>query len=73
MAVRAPARGRGIGAGVLRALETVAVDRGCESVELHAQLHAAPFYERLGYKAVGSIYLEADIQHVSMRKDLPQA
>ncbi len=70
MAVRADARGRGLGGAVLALLEQTAASRGWRSVELHAQVHAAGFYERVGYVPVGDVYLEAGIEHVSMRKDV---
>jgi predicted GNAT family N-acyltransferase len=33
-------------------------------------VQARPFYDRLGYTAVGDVYLEAGIEHVTMRKEL---
>lgn len=71
MAVAAPARGQGVGAAVLRRLEQQAVERGLTDVELHAQLHARRFYDRAGYAPFGEVYLEAGIEHLSMRKSLP--
>lgn len=70
MAVAAQARGRGIGAQVLARLEERARVRRLDAVELHAQVHARTFYERAGYAAFGESYLEAGIEHVSMRKHL---
>lgn len=70
MAVRSAARGHGVGAGVLTALEEIARERGCASVELHAQVHAAAFYGHLGYAVVGEPFAEAGIEHVTMRKQL---
>lgn len=70
MAVRADARGRGLGTGVLALLERTARDRGWAAVELHAQLHARGFYDRLGYVPYGEVYDEAGIEHLSMRKEL---
>lgn len=70
MAVAAQARGRGIGAQVLARLEERARVRRLAAVELHAQVHARTFYERAGYAAFGESYLEAGIEHVSMRKHL---
>ncbi|MCA1823689.1 MAG: GNAT family N-acetyltransferase [Mycobacteriales bacterium] len=70
MAVRRDARGRGIGAALLAALEERARDRALQVVELHAQAHAQPFYERAGYTAYGEPFREAGIEHVSMRKVL---
>jgi predicted GNAT family N-acyltransferase len=71
VAVRGGERGQGTGQAVMDALEQVAHDRGCAAVELHAQLQARGFYERLGYRAFGPEYDEAGIRHVSMRKPLP--
>lgn len=70
MAVAERHRGLGIGAVVLAALEQRARERGHASVELHAQLHAAGFYDRAGYERVSEVYLEAAIEHVTMRKPL---
>jgi len=71
MAVLPKARGTGVGAQVLRALEARARERGLRAVELHAQAHARSFYDRAGYAAYGEDFLEAGIPHVSMRKALP--
>lgn len=70
MAVREQARGRGVGAAVLARLEQRARERGLPEVELHAQTHARTFYERAGYRSYGEVYVEAGIDHVSMRKML---
>lgn len=70
MAVAEGERRTGVGALVLAFLEQRARERGMPSVELHAQVHAAAFYDRAGYTPYGDRYLEAGIEHVSMRKDL---
>jgi predicted GNAT family N-acyltransferase len=70
MAVAEPARGRGIGAAVLRLLEQRAVERGWGAIELHAQVHAVEFYRRNGYAPYGEVYLEAGIEHLSMSKQV---
>ena len=70
MAVTASARGTGLGAAVLDLLEQTARERGWRSVELHAQVHATGFYDRAGYQPVGEVYLEAGIEHLTMRKQL---
>ena len=68
MAVAASVRGQGVGAGVLWCLEERARERGYAHVELHAQVHAVGFYERYGYVPFTDVYLEAGIEHRSMRK-----
>lgn len=70
MAVAEAARGRGVGAAVLAVLEDRARERGLPQVELHAQVHAVGFYDKAGYAAYGPVYLEAGIEHQSMRKAL---
>jgi predicted GNAT family N-acyltransferase len=70
MAVDAAARGHGYGAAVLAELQRQAAALGLAEVELHAQLTARGFYERAGYTAVGDVYEEAGIAHVTMRRQL---
>ena len=70
MAVAGAARGQGLGAAVLTLLEQTAVERGWPVIELHAQVHATGFYDRAGYAPYGEVYLEAGIEHLSMRKHL---
>lgn len=36
-------------------------------IYLHAQTHAKAFYERLGFRQQGSLFFEADIEHVRMQ------
>jgi len=48
------------------ALHTEARRRGLPGITLSAQLHASPFYERLGYVPRGDVYLDAAIEHRDM-------
>jgi predicted GNAT family N-acyltransferase len=73
MAADRAARGRGYGAAVLAELHRQAVVRGATEVELHAQVSARGFYERAGYAAVGEVYEEAGIAHITMRRGLTTA
>jgi predicted GNAT family N-acyltransferase len=70
MAVRAGARGSGVGAALLACLEQRARELGAHTVELHAQTHARGFYERAGYEVVGEEYEEAGLPHVDMRRSI---
>jgi predicted GNAT family N-acyltransferase len=69
MAVIDDARGRGLGAQLLRFLEDEAKKRGARRFTLAAQLTARAFYEKLGYAAVGEVFDDAGIPHVSMERD----
>ncbi len=66
MAVRAPWRGRGVGAAILRSLLEAARERAVPSVSLHSQVHAVGFYRQFGFVDQGAEYLEAGIPHQSM-------
>ncbi|WP_328633730.1 GNAT family N-acetyltransferase [Streptomyces sp. NBC_00356] len=70
LAVTKSARGLGVGAALVRAIEDAARARGLAAVDLHAQTHALGFYERLGYVAYGPEFLDAGIDHRAMRKTL---
>ena len=59
-------RGRGYGRAIVETLHDEARRRGFPGVTLAAQLHAVPFYERLGYTARGEIFLDAGIEHRDM-------
>ena len=65
--VLAVARGRGIGAGLIRAgVAALAAVPGVCVVKLGAQVHAVGFYEGLGFAVVGQEYQDAGIAHLDM-------
>ncbi|MCQ4205795.1 MULTISPECIES: GNAT family N-acetyltransferase [Streptomyces] len=68
LAVAKAARGLGVGAALVAAIELAARERGLVAVDLHAQTHALGFYERLGYVAYGPEFPDAGIPHRAMRK-----
>ena len=70
VAVRAERRGEGIGRELMIALERAAEASGYGRLVLHAQVPVVPFYERLGYEAVGDPFEEAEIPHRRMSKEL---
>jgi predicted GNAT family N-acyltransferase len=70
MAVLPAWRGRGVGRALLAAALDAALARGHALVQLSAQTHAAAFYARAGFVAVGAEYEEAGIPHVVMHKEL---
>ena len=59
-------RGLKVGDALMRAAIEAAEQRGLRVQKLSAQVHAAPFYERLGFRIEGDEYLEAGIPHVLM-------
>ncbi|MFB7214331.1 GNAT family N-acetyltransferase [Streptomyces sp. NPDC056255] len=70
LAVTRAARGLGVGAALVRAIEDAARELGLGAVDLHAQTHALGFYERLGYEAYGPEFPDAGIPHRAMRRAL---
>lgn len=70
MAVLPAWRGRGVGRALLAAVLSAAQRRGYITLRLSAQTHAAAFYAREGFVAVGREYEEAGIPHVAMLKNL---
>ncbi|MBN2658333.1 MAG: GNAT family N-acetyltransferase [Spirochaetales bacterium] len=63
-------RSRGIGRELILHIEEIAFELGFDQVELGAQLHAIPFYEKLGYEPFGETYMDAGIEHRHMKKTL---
>jgi predicted GNAT family N-acyltransferase len=71
LAVLGAARGTGLGATLVRALEAEARRLGLAGVYLEAQVQVVPFYERLGYRGFGPLFDDGSgIQHRAMRKAL---
>ena len=59
-------RGLKVGDALMQATLKEAEKRGLKEQKLSAQVHATPFYERLGFKIVSEEFLEAGIPHVDM-------
>ncbi|WFB11843.1 GNAT family N-acetyltransferase [Streptomyces sp. LX-29] len=70
LAVGRAARGTGLGAALVRAVEAEARRIGLSGVYLEAQTQAVGFYERLGYTAHGPEFQDAGIPHRAMRRAL---
>lgn len=73
MAVLAEWRGKAVGAAMLNTLLETARALHYPAVELHAQTHALPFYEKFGFAAYGDEFEECAIKHFNMRLELPAA
>ena len=70
MAVLAPWRGKRVGTAILDILLEQARALHYGAIEMHAQTNAVPFYERAGFARYGEEFLECDIRHFHMRKEL---
>jgi predicted GNAT family N-acyltransferase len=63
-------RGRGWGRMLMEEVLRAAGALGLREVRLDAQTGARPFYERLGFRAVGEEFVEAGLPHQTMRLPL---
>lgn len=70
MAVDEPFRRRGVGSQVLGYLEREARVRGLRRCVLHAQEYVKDFYAAHGYQEHGDVFLEVNIPHIEMWKEL---
>jgi predicted GNAT family N-acyltransferase len=70
MAVEQQWRRYGVGGQVLDFLEAHARSLGFAQITLHAQEYVKSFYAAHGYREVGEMFLEVDIPHREMVKDL---
>lgn len=71
MAVEPVWRQQGIGAALVHALETQALELNMREIVLDARDESVEFYRRLGYEVIGPAHILFDcIRHSSMRKRL---
>lgn len=70
MAVDQPWRRQGVGGQILDYLEAHARAGGMHHSYLHAQEYVKAFYAAHGYREHGGVFLEANIRHIEMRKEL---
>jgi predicted GNAT family N-acyltransferase len=70
VAVLSSCRGHGLGRLLMEKLENEAKEQNYRTLKLNAQLHAQPFYERLGYQPYGDTFMDAGIEHIAMVKSL---
>lgn len=70
VAVLATERNTGLGNLIMEEIHRLASRAGYHTAKLNAQIQACSFYERLGYVSEGDIFLEADIEHIAMRKQI---
>lgn len=73
MAVLSRFRKQGIGRALLSHLICLAKKEGAQTLTLHAQLNAIPFYEKFGFIAEGPTYAEAGIPHRNMMLLIPKS
>jgi len=70
MAVKDDVQGKGIGASIMSFAETIAKDKGYKYMLMHARDSAIGFYEKFGYKVIGTPFIEVNLPHHIMEKKL---
>lgn len=70
IAVLQTARGRGIGARIVRAMLRKAAACGAASAQLDAQCRAIGFYEKQGFTVCGEEHMDGHVPHRRMTCDL---
>lgn len=60
----------GVGKAMMAYAEKQALNNGFDQLKLGAQVSAIPFYEKSGYVVIGEVYLDANIDHKDMIKNL---
>ena len=64
-------RNKGGGRLIMKTIEEYAkCNTSVTKLVLNAQLTAIPFYKQLGYTSYGDIFLDANIEHIAMIKEL---
>ncbi|MGE7183239.1 GNAT family N-acetyltransferase [Peribacillus sp. NPDC006672] len=63
-------RKNGAGAMIMNAIEEYASKREVPQLKLDAQVHAIPFYSKLGYEIVSDEFMDAGIPHKTMTKTI---
>lgn len=61
-------RNKGVARAIMLFIEQYATENGYKELKLNAQLHVKEFYDKLGYESIGDVFLEADIEHITMIK-----
>lgn len=70
MAVLDSVQRSGIGASIMAFAENLARDKGFTKMIMHARDTAIGFYEKLGYSVNGDVFMEVNLPHHTMEKDL---
>lgn len=63
-------RNQSYGKQLIKHMEIEIINKGYRKAILNAQTHAIPFYERLGYTVCSDEFIDANIPHVTMNKEL---
>ena len=63
-------RGLGLGKIVIEYIEDYCKTQGIKIIEMDAKYEVSDFYEKCGYEKVSGVFIEANIPHVKMMKQI---
>ncbi|MFT4551716.1 MAG: ElaA protein [Chlamydiales bacterium] len=70
IATSSKVRGYGCGRQIMeKAIENIEAQYGKITIKMSAQVYAASFYNKFGFKVMGKEYLEDNIPHIMMIRD----
>ena len=70
MAVLKQWRGQGVGQALLNKALQICQGLGMQQVALSSQTHAIPFYRQAGFEVTSDAYIDANIWHVDMQRNI---
>ena len=70
MAVKANLQRKGIGESIVSFAENIGRDKGFRRIIMHARDTAIGFYEKFGYKVKGDQFIEVNLPHHMMEKNI---
>ena len=70
LAVRKAYRGKGIGKEIFAFVLNHIAELGYTKIKIHAQAYLEKFYEDFGFVRKGEMFLEVDIEHYCMEKEM---
>jgi N-acetylglutamate synthase-like GNAT family acetyltransferase len=70
MAVANNLQGKGVGASIMSFAESLATDKGFKKIILHSRDSVIGFYEKFGYRIQGNQFIEVNLPHHIMEKNL---
>lgn len=63
--------GNGTGAKLMtQSIEEIKKHFGCDEIFVHAQTRSAGFYEKMGFYVTSDEFMEEEVPHIIMKKDL---
>lgn len=70
VAIKPEFQSKGLGSFLVKYAEDWAISNGFKIIDLHARNTAIEFYKKLNYCSIGEPFLEVNIPHIRMLKEL---